>query len=58
MDRRPYLVCQLCEEIVLLDDVFALADERMLVCRSCDTAEIWTADVGPSDHRGGDLNRF
>lgn len=51
MDERPYLVCDLCGEIMLLDDVFAYADERMVVCRTCDTAQVWSVNVGPTDTR-------
>ncbi|MEY2566596.1 MAG: hypothetical protein QOE35_1125 [Actinomycetota bacterium] len=53
MDERPYLVCDLCGEIMILDDVFAYADERMLVCRGCDTAEFWKVDAGQRDSRSG-----
>jgi formylmethanofuran dehydrogenase subunit E len=56
-DDRQYLVCDLCGELVLLDDVFAYADERMLVCRTCTTAEVWTAGAGPSDNADGGLTR-
>jgi hypothetical protein len=60
MDRgeRDYRVCDFCGEIVLLEDVFAYADERMLVCRSCSTAEVWSVGAGPSDRRDGGRTRF
>jgi hypothetical protein len=53
MDGQPYIVCDLCGEIILLDSVFAYADERMLVCRTCTTAQFWPAGGGPADHAGG-----
>jgi len=43
MDDRRYRVCQMCGEVLPLDTVFAYGDERMLVCRVCTTAELWSA---------------
>jgi len=57
MDEREYLVCDLCGGIVLLETAFAYADERMLVCPTCTSAEFWTAGAGPADDRGGGLTR-
>jgi hypothetical protein len=58
MEGQPYLVCDLCGEIMLIDDAFAFAEERMLVCRTCTTAQFWTAGAGPSDGRDEDASRF
>jgi hypothetical protein len=56
--ERQYRICDFCGEIMLLEDVFVYAEERMLVCRSCSTAEFWSVGAGPSDHRGGGRSRF
>jgi hypothetical protein len=51
MDERRYRVCQMCGEILPLDTVFAFADERMLVCRVCTTAQVWSALAELDDER-------
>ena len=48
MSERAYLVCETCGEVMPLDDVFVFADECMLVCRICSTAEVWRAEAGPA----------
>ena len=53
MEDRDYLVCGLCGEIVLMEDVFAYRDERMLVCRSCTSAVYWSVGSGPAGRQGG-----
>jgi hypothetical protein len=55
-DERHYIICEFCGEIVLMDDVFAFAEERMLVCRSCTTAQVWSV-AGPFDNRDGGRTR-
>ena len=48
VSERAYLVCETCGEIMPLADVFVFADECMLVCRICTTAEVWHAEAGPA----------
>ena len=51
MSERQYRVCQMCGEILPLDTVFAYGHERMLVCRVCTTAELWSAYAEMIDDR-------
>ena len=51
MDDRRYRVCEMCDEVLPLDTVFAYGDERMLICRVCTTAQIWSAYADVSDDR-------
>ncbi len=51
MADRRYRVCQTCGEVLPLDTVFAYGDERMLVCRVCTTAEVWSAFADAIDDR-------
>jgi hypothetical protein len=48
VDERRYLVCETCGEVMPLENVFVFADECMLVCRICSTAEVWRAEAGPA----------
>jgi RNA polymerase subunit RPABC4/transcription elongation factor Spt4 len=57
MDDRRYRVCEMCGEILPMDTVFAFADERMLVCRVCTTAQRWSALAEITDDRGDGAGR-
>ena len=41
----------MCDEVLPLDTAFAYGHERMLVCRVCTTAELWSAFAEASDDR-------
>jgi formylmethanofuran dehydrogenase subunit E len=52
-DERDYRVCDLCGEVMPLEDAFAYLEERMLVCRSCTTATFWS-DLSDTSLRESD----